>query len=109
MSKRVLIGVLLTVCGAAAADDTALDRVLRLGDGHWELYRPLACEQKIYDLAYLADGLRSAKPGFGLRFRSTRSLTVDLRFDPINNRNDFIGPVYDSHIGATMLTFAVDF
>jgi len=55
------------------------------------------------------DGLRAAKPGFGLRFRSTRALTIDLRFDPITDANDLVGPVYDSHIGAAMLTFAVEF
>lgn len=109
MSKYVLIGLLLGVCGMAAADEPAIDRVLRLGDSHWELYRPHTCEQKIYDLGYLTDGLRAAKPGFGLRFRSMQSFTIDFRFDPIYDRNDFVGPVYDSHIGAAMLTFAVDF
>ncbi len=109
MSKRMLIGVLLTLSAAAAADETAIDRVLRLGDSHWELYRPAACKQRIYDLGYLTDGLRSVKPGLGLRFRPSHALTVDLRFDPITDRNDVVGPVYDSHLGAAMLTFAIDF
>lgn len=109
MYRRLLVGLSIAICGAAAADDTAIDRILRLGDSHWELYRPQACEQKIFDLGYLTDGLRSARPGFGLRYRPGRALTVDLRFDPITDHRDFVGPVYDSHIGATMVTFAVDF
>ena len=109
MSKHLLIGALLFIGGTAAADPAAIDRVLRLGDSQWEFYRPHACEQKIFDLGYLTDGLRAAKPGFGLRFRSAHALTIDLRFDPITDPDDLFGPVYDSHIGATMLTFAVEF
>ncbi len=109
MSRHVLIGVLLLIGGTAAADPAAIDRVLRLADSHWEIYRPDTCELRIFDLGYLTDGLRAAKPGFGLRFRSTRALTIDLRFDPITDPGDIFGPVYDSHIGATVLTFAVEF
>jgi hypothetical protein len=57
----------------------------------------------------MTNSLRAAKPGFGLRFRHAESLEINLRFDPINDRRDFIGPVYDAHIGATMVTLAVNF
>ena len=117
MSRRVLIGFLLACCGATAAaepahDDhanPALGPMLRLGDSNWQLYRPRPCEQQLFDLAYLTEGLRSTKPGIGLRFASAGPLTIDLRVDPISDRYDFIGPVYDMHIGATTLSFAFNF
>ena len=100
---------MLAFCGTAIADDADLDRVLRLGDSHWELYRPEACEEGISDLGYLNKGLRAPKPGFGLRFHSSRDLTIDLRIDPMTDHRNLVGPVYDMHIGATLLSFAVSF
>ena len=110
MSRRALIGILLACCFApAAAEHWHGDPTLRLGDSNWELYRPRPCAQRLFDLGYVTYGLRAAKPGFGLRFRRTTSLEISLRFDPINDSGDFVGPVYDEHIGATTLTFAVNF
>lgn len=117
MLKRMLLGILLLTSGANAAaeswhgysEDLIAYRVMQLGQGHWELYRPQPCEQELFDLGYAMQGLRTDNPGFGLRFRSMRSLVIDFRIDPISNRNDFVGPVYDHHIGATTLTFAVNF
>jgi hypothetical protein len=109
MSKRLVAVLMLVLCGTAIADDADLDRVLRLGDSHWELYRPQACEEEISDFGFLNKGLRAPKPGFGLRFHSSQELTIDLRIDPITNHRDFVGPVYDMHIGATLLSFAVNF
>ena len=100
---------MLAFCGTAIADDADLDSVLRLGDSHWELYRPPACEEDISDLGFLNKGLRTSKPGFGLRFHSSRELTIDLRIDPMTDHRDFVGPVYDMHIGATLLSFVVSF
>lgn len=109
MLKRALIGTVLVLCGGLAAADDEDNPVLRLGDSHWELFRPQACKTALYDLDYMTNSLRAARPGFGLRFRGTAMLEINLRFDPINDRRDFVGPVYDSHIGATVLTFAVNF
>ncbi len=117
MSRRALIGFLLCCCGATAAADPADEHtlnpaqgpVLQLGDGSWELFRPAACEQDLFDLSYIADGLRSSKPGYVLRFRSSTAVTFDLRFDLVNDRDDFVGPVYDEHIGATTISFAISF
>lgn len=117
MSKRALLGMLLLASGATAAaeswhghgDDLAAYRAMQLGESHWELFRPQPCEQELYDLGYAMQGLRADKPGFGLRFRSRHSVTIDFRIDPITDHNDFVGPVYDRHIGATTLTFAVNF
>ncbi len=117
MLKRTLLGILLLTGGATAAaepwhgylETAASDPVLKLGASHWELYRPTARRQELYDLDYLMQGLRADKPGFGLRFRSTQKLKIDLRFDPITDSGDFVGPVYDRHIGATTLSFAVNF
>jgi hypothetical protein len=107
--------MLLALSGAVASaepwhsDSETHDPTLDLGDSQWQIYRPKLCAQEIYDLGYLATGLRAAKPGFGLRFRSGAALTIELRFDPITDRQDFIGPIYDRHIGATTLSFAVNF
>ena len=117
MFKRSLLGILLLTSGAHAAaeswhghdDDLAAYRAMQLGESHWELFRPELCEQALFDLGFAMHDLRSDKPGFGLRFHSTRSFTIDLRIDPITDRNDFVGPVYDRHIGATTLSFAVNF
>lgn len=117
MSRRTLIGFLLACCGTTAAAEpfhdhqssSATEPMLRLGDTNWEIFRPMPCRQRIFDLAYLTDGLRAQKPGVGLRFQSTGPFTIDLRFDPISDRNDFIGPVYDRHIGATTLSIAFNF
>lgn len=100
---------MLVFCGTAIADEADLDRVLNLGDTPWELFRPQACEDDISDPGYFNKGLRAAKPGFGLRFHSTRDFTIDLRIDPITDYRDLVGPVYDMHIGATFLSFAVSF
>jgi hypothetical protein len=117
MLKRAMLGILLVTSGATAAaeswyghgDDLAAYRAMQLGESHWELFRPAPCEQELFDIGYTMQGLRTDKPGFGLRFRSTRSLVIDFRIDPISDRNDFVGPIYDRHIGATTLTFAVNF
>ncbi len=117
MSRRALIGLILTCCGAAATAEPAHDHfvnpaqgpVLQLADSNWAVFRPTACEQDFFDLSYMTDGLRSSKPGYVLRYRSSAELTIDLRVDLVNDRNDFIGPVYDEHIGATTLTFAISF
>jgi hypothetical protein len=115
MFRRGLAAILLVLGGAGASaepwhDDYEAPRsTLTLGESQWELYRPETCEQELFDLGYLARGLRADKPGFGLRFRSTRTFTFDFRIDPMNDSNDFVGPVYDPHIGATILTFAVNF
>ena len=109
MFKRLIAALMLVFCSTAIADEADLDRVLRLGDSHWELYRPQACEEEIFDLGYLNKGLRAPKPGLGLRFHSSHDLTIDLRIDPITDQRDFVGPVYDMHIGATLLSFAVRF
>ena len=117
MLKRTLLGILLLSGGATAAaepwhehlDAPEQDPVMKLGESHWELYRPTACRQELFDLDFAMQGLRADKPGFGLRFRSTPMLTIDFRFDPITDSEDFVGPVYDRHIGAATLTFAVNF
>ena len=115
MSKRGLAAILLVLSGAGASAEPWNDHyeapnpTLTLGGSQWELYRPETCEQEIFDLGYLAKGLRVDRPAFGLRFRSTRTFTFDIRIDPMNDSSDFIGPVYDPHIGATVLTFAVNF
>ena len=117
MLKRALVGILLLSGGAIAAADpwheqTGIsldDPVMKLGASHWELYRPAACGHELFDLDYAMQGLRADRPGFGLRFRFESALTIDLRIDPMTDSNDFVGPVYDRHIGATTLTFAVNF
>ena len=117
MLKRPLLGILLLTSGATAVaeswhghgDDLAAYRTMQLGESHWELFRPQRCEQELYDLGYAMQGLRAEMPGFGLRLRSTHSITIDFRIDPISELSDFIGPVYDRHIGATTLTLAINF
>ena len=117
MLKRTFLGILILTSGSIAAaeswheygDNLATYRAMQLGESHWEVFRPQPCEQELFDLSYAMQGLRSDKPGFGLRFRSRRSVTIDFRIDPITDQNDIVGPVYDRHIGATTLTFAVNF
>ena len=110
MSRCALIGILLACSFApAAAEPLPGDPTLRLGDSNWKLYRPSPCKQELFDLGYVTRGLRTAKPGFGLRFQRKDALEISLRFDVINDHRDFVGPVYDEHIGATTLTFAVNF
>ena len=117
MLKRTLLGLLLTTSSMTAAaeswhahnDDLSAYRTMPLGESHWELFRPQPCEQELFDLGYAMQGLRADKPGFGLRFHSTPAITINFRIDPITDRNDFVGPVYDRHIGAATLTLAVNF
>ena len=115
--RRAPIGVLLVFFGAAAAaeplhpDAAAHEpaRVFRLFDSNWELHRPQACELKPFDLGYLGAGSSAGSSGIGLRFRPQRSLTLQLRLDPVIDRDALVGPVYDAHIGAATLSLTFSF
>ena len=53
--------------------------------------------------------LRSDVPGYSLRFSESLEFAFELKFAPLVDRNDFIGPVYDMDIGATQLVFSFSF
>ena len=55
------------------------------------------------------EGLRSDVPGYSLRFTDSLDFTFELKFAPLVDSKDFIGPVYDSDIGATQLVFSFSF
>ena len=57
----------------------------------------------------MAGGLRRDVPGYSLRFGESPDFAFELKFAPLMDRNDFIGPVYDSDIGATQLVFSFSF
>lgn len=109
MFRYALIGIMLVHCCGPAIADAEDTPVLRLGDTLWELYRPKVCDQALFDLEYVTDGLRAGRPGLGLRYRRAESLELNLRFDLFSDYKDFVGPVYDPHIGATILSVAFHF
>jgi hypothetical protein len=53
--------------------------------------------------------LRSDLPEYTLRFSDSLEFAVELKFAPLMDSNDFIGPVYDMDIGATRLVFSFKF
>jgi hypothetical protein len=115
MSKRIWIGLIVCL-GAASAyagpEQSAApesEPAMRLGDSSWYLYRPDPRSPAIYDLDYMVEGLRSDVPGYSLRFSDSLDFAFELKFAPLMDRNDFIGPVYDSDIGATQLVFSFRF
>ena len=115
MSKRMWIGLIVclgTASAYAGPEDRAApesEHAMRLGDSSWYLYRPDARSPAIYDLDYMVEGLRSDVPGYSLRFSDSLDFVFELKFAPLMDRNDFIGPVYDSDIGATQLIFSFSF
>ena len=115
MSKRMWIGLFMCL-GAASAHADLPDRAapesersLRLGDSSWYLYRPDPRSPAIYDFDYMVESLRSDVPGYSLRFSDSLDFAFELKFAPLMDRNDFIGPVYDYDIGATQLVFSISF
>ena len=118
MSQRFAgIALLVTLFAFSANAETLshadnLDddvRVVLIGNSGWEFFRPQCREQTLFDLTYLTNHLRSERTGLGLRFHSSRRLTLDLESDPFTQPRDLIGPVYDFEIGATTLTLRFSF
>ena len=112
MSKRMWIGLLVYLGAASAVADPAApvsERSMRLGDSGWYLYRPDPRSPAIYDLDYMVEGLRSDVPGYSLRFSDSLDFAFELKVAPLLDSRDFIGPVYDSDIGATQLVFSFSF
>ena len=112
MSKRMWIGLLVYLGAASAVADPVAPMSapsMRLGDSSWYLYRPDPRSPAIYDLDYVLEGLRSDVPGYSLRFSDSLDFAFELKFAPLMDRNDFVGPVYDSDIGATQLVFSFSF
>ena len=115
MSKRMWIG-LFACLGAVSANADAPDRAapdseraMRLGDSSWYLYRPDPRSPAIYDLDFIVESLRSDVPGYSLRFSDSLDFAFEFKFAPLMDSSDFIGPVYDSDIGATQLVFSIRF
>ena len=108
MSKRMWIGLLLCL-GASAALAEPPQNAMRLGDSSWTLYRPDPRSPAIYDLDYFMEHLRSDVPGYTLRFSESLEFAFELKFAPLADHQDFIGPVYDMDIGATRLVFSFSF
>lgn len=115
MSKRMWIGLFVCLVAASAhagPPDSAApksEHTLRLGDSSWYLYRPDPRSPAIYDLDFTVESLRSDVPGYSLRFSDSLDFAFELKFAPLMDRYDFIGPVYDSDIGATQLVFSFRF
>ena len=115
MSKRmwiVLIVFFATASAYAGPEERAApesEHAMRLGDSSWYLYRPDPRSPAIYDLDFMVESLRSDVPGYSLRFSDSLAFAFELKFAPLMDRNDFIGPVYDSDIGATQLVFSFSF
>lgn len=112
MSKRIWIGLMLCMGTAVAHAELSRDvpqPEMRLGDSSWYLYRPEARSPEIYDIDYLTDRLRCELPGYALRFTDSVDFAFELRFAPLLDQDDFIGPVYDMDIGATQLVFSISF
>lgn len=110
MSKRMWIGLLLWLnVSSAFAEAPPSQHALRLGDSSWYLYRPVPRDPAIYDLDYMMERLRSDLPEYTLRFSDSLEFAVELKFAPLMDSNDFIGPVYDMDIGATQLVFSFKF
>ena len=63
----------------------------------------------IYDLDFIVESLRSDVPGYSLRFSDSLEFAFEFKFAPLMDSSDFIGPVYDSDIGATQLVFSIRF
>ena len=55
------------------------------------------------------ESLRSDVPGYSLRFSDSLEFAFEFKFAPLMDSSDFIGPVYDSDIGATQLVFSIRF
>jgi len=85
------------------------ERVVALGDSGWELFRPARREQTPFDLTYLTHDLVSRHAGIGLRFHSSRHLTIDLETDPFARDRSLVAPIYDVDIGATTLALRFSF
>ena len=83
--------------------------VVLIGDSGWEFFRPQDREQTLFDLTYLTNDLWSERAGLGLRFRSSRQLSFDLRVDPFTQPRQLVGPVYDFEIGATVFALRFNF
>lgn len=118
MSQRFAgIALLVTLFAFSANAETLshevnLDddvRVVLIGNSGWELFRPECREQTLFDLTYLTHHLRSERAGLGLRFHSSRQLSLDLEVDPFTQPRNLIGPVYDIGIGATTLALRFSF
>ena len=112
MSKRIWIGLLVYLGTASAFADPAAPEShhsMRLGDSSWYLYRPHPRSPAIYDLDYMVESLRSDVPEYSLQFSDFLAFTFELKFAPLVDSKDFIGPVYDSDIGATQLVFSFRF
>ena len=115
MSKRMWIGLFACLAAASAAaapperPAPESEHTMRLGDSSWFLYRPDPRSPAIYDLDFMVEGLRSDVPGYSLRFSDSLEFAFELKFAPLMDRSDFIGPVYDSDIGATQLVFSFSF
>jgi len=115
MSKRIGIGLFLWLAACTVqADSLAGDEILsantmQLGDSSWYLYRPTPRSPEIYDIDYMMERLRGDLQGFALRFSRSGDFALDIRFAPLSDRNDFIGPVYDMEIGATQLVLSFSF
>lgn len=115
MSKRIWIGLMLCL-GAAAASAAPPDRAtpvaeraMRLGDSSWVLYRSDPRSPAIYDLDFMMERLRSDVPAYSLRFSDSIEFAFELKFAPLLDSGDFIGPVYDMDIGTTRLVFSFRF
>ncbi len=107
MSQRIAgIALVLTLfAGAANADEKSL----ALGDSGWEVFKPGGRDATIFDLNYLTEDLLPDADPIGLRFRRFDELTISISMDPISRPSEFIGPVTDMRIGATILSFAIRF
>lgn len=115
MSKRMWIGLMTCLGAASALADPPggavpeSDQAMRLGDSSWYLYRPDPRSPAIYDLDFMVESLRSDVPGYSLRFGDSLDFAFELKFAPLLDSDDFIGPVYDMDIGATRLVFSFSF
>lgn len=115
MSKRIWIGLFLcfgvsaTHAGPAEPATSMSHQSLRLGDSSWYLYRSPPRNAAIYDLDYMMGHLRCDLPEYALRFSESLDFAFEIKFAPLLDRNDFVGPVYDMDIGATQLVISIRF
>jgi hypothetical protein len=114
MSKRcALTSLLLLSLSAASIADTPqhsdTSPVLPLGESGWEMFRPVHRSYTMFDYEYTTNDLRSDHSHLGFRFKTSSTLTLELRIDPLTRSSAMIGPVYDMDIGAAMFSLGFRF
>ena len=107
MSKRFAgIALVLTLFAAQA---TAEEKSLAIGESGWEVFKPASRDATIFDLNYLTEDLLPDADPIGFRFKRFDELTISIAIDPLSRPSEFVGPVTDMNIGAMTLSFAFHF